>query len=207
MRAKIIIIFLGLILFTQIFGQEQQKDNFFFRDSNTFYLGFGVGFSLYDQHYLNTHFKKEEDRNEYGFECGIFPGFWGNVSLNFILIRNLDLSLNAEITTGSEWCILGDNNTFTIYSTGFDVKKHFPLGSGRHSVFGAIGAKFSYFDFSGYHTLNEGLRFGTGINFQSKSIMVQPFAALNIARTMHGDVTILPKYIYSDFQIGVELFF
>ncbi len=207
MRAKIIIIFLGQIFFTQILGQEQQKDNFFFRDSNTFYLGIGVGISLYDQYYLNTHFKTEDDLNEYGFECDIFPGFWGNVSLNFILRKHMDLSLYAEITAGSEWCLLGDSNTFTIYSPGFDVKKHFPFGSGRHSVWGSMGAKFSYFDFSGYHTFNEGLRFRTGVNFQSKTIMVQPFAALNIARTMHGDTTVLPKYIYSDFQVGVELFF
>ncbi len=207
MYKTIIGILISVFLFINISGQKREKKEFFFKDENSFYLGVGLGLSLYDQHYLNTHFKKEEDRNEYGFECGIFPSFWGNVSLNFTLINKLDLSLYAEITTGSEWCLWGDSNTFTIYSPGFDVKKHFPFGSGRHSVWGSIGAKISYFELGGYNSFNEGIRFRTGVNIQAKTIMVQPFAALNIARTMHRDVTILPKYIYSDVQIGIELFF
>jgi len=207
MYKKFICILLSLFVFVEITGQEKVNENLYFRYKTNFYLGVGVGLSFYDMHYLNTHFKTDEDRNEYGFECGMWPGFFGNVSFNLILKNTLDLSLYAEISSGSEWCILTEGNSFVVFSPGFDVKKYIPFGSGRHSFWGSVGAKFSYFKFGAYDSFNEGIRFRTGINLQSRSIMFQPFIALNIARTMHDDVTILPKYIYSDFQIGVELFF
>ncbi len=64
------------------------------------------------------------------------------------------------------------------------------------------------YDFMGYSTNNESVRLKSGLSLQAESFMFQPFVALDIARKMYdSDITILPPMVYSDFLIGIDLFF
>ncbi len=208
MIIRLIYVLLSISLFSTSYGQEQEKDMIFLRDKNRFYLGGGIGLSVYNQKYLNSHFKTERDYYKYGFESDILTAVYGKISLNFFLKEKVDLPFYGEVSRGREWKILSDDyNAFTIYSLGGDFKRYFPFGTGRHSVWGSVGAKFSFYEFSDYKSFNEILRLQFGLNLHAEIMMVQIYGALNVARKMYDDVNILPNYIFSDLQIGFELFF
>ncbi len=206
---KLCLIIISFFVLGNILGQENDNNRIFLREKKSYYLGVGIGFSVYHKNYLNTHFKTDEDTYKYGFDVGLVHSIDGNIFMNIVLSQKLDLSSYFQASRGRIFDILGTNEKrFAIYSLGCDLKRYFPFGSGRHSIFAAIGAKMSLYDFMGYRTYNEGVKLKSGLSLQAESFMFQPFVAVDIARKMHdSDITILPPMKFADFLIGIDLYF
>ncbi len=58
---KLSLIIISFFVLGNNLGQEKDNNRIFLREKRSYYLGVGIGFSVYHKNYLNTHFKTDAD--------------------------------------------------------------------------------------------------------------------------------------------------
>ncbi len=184
------------------------------RKDKHFYAGIGFGFGFFYPVDVNDYIKN--NRTTYYINNGIedlFSNLVGRLSLTYRINKTIDLSLIGEYAWAPKFIPVsgGDSKYFHFdrVSPGFIAKFHFPIGSGRHSIFLAPGLLYNFMKFEEYKANALGARLEVGLSFNFGNFNLQPFICYDYAKAKDNTNAYIDEFElnYSGAQIGVDFNF
>ncbi len=196
--------------FAQLYINTNEKNEKAIIKENGVFWGVGIGIGVFYPDDVNDYIKSASSNMQIEESVtDMFMNYVGRLSvsykvnkkLTFTFLNEYGLAFTFLIDTGNE-----EIKTFSFIrvSPGLLTKIHFPIKSGRHSLYIAPGINYHFMKFEEYKANGIGgkLQFGFSLNFRKSSL--QPFFSIDYANATDNSHTVPFNLNYSGLQWGVD---